>query len=93
MTEKIKFILDGCDISFTATAPKDITLEQLLRQCDRIKPNWCACGIRSAWSDPHDFSDVEIDIDYNDVKAVPKYNDFGEQIYPDCKILPKEVTE
>ena len=43
----IKFILNGCDISFIAEAPEDITLKQLLRQCDKIKPDWCACGICS----------------------------------------------
>lgn len=43
----IKFVLNGCDISFIAEAPKDITLEQLLKQCDKIKPDWCACGICS----------------------------------------------
>ena len=39
--ERIKFILNGCDIYFYATAPKDITLEQLLKQCDKIRPDWC----------------------------------------------------
>ena len=34
--DKIKFVLNGCDISFYAIAPKDITLEQLLKQCDKI---------------------------------------------------------
>lgn len=43
----MKFILDGCDISFTAEAPEDITLKQLLKQCDKISPDWCACGICS----------------------------------------------
>lgn len=43
----MKFVLDGCDISFIAEAPEDITLKQLLKQCDKIKPDWCACGIRS----------------------------------------------
>lgn len=63
--DKIKFILNGCDISFYAIAPKDITLEQLLKQCDKIKPEWCACGIKSG-----DFKDedVEIIIDYDSVK-------------------------
>lgn len=28
---RIKFILDGCDISFVAEAPEDITLKQLLK--------------------------------------------------------------
>lgn len=44
----MKFILDGCDISFLAEAPEDITLKELLAQTDKIKPDWCACGIRSA---------------------------------------------
>lgn len=43
----MKFILNGCDISFIADAPEDITLKQLLKQCDKIKPDWCACGICS----------------------------------------------
>ena len=30
--EKITLVLNGCDISFWAIAPKDITLEQLLKQ-------------------------------------------------------------
>ena len=63
--EKITFVLSGCDISFWAIAPKDITLEQLLKQCDKIKPNWCACGIKSG-----DFKEeeAEIIIDYDSVK-------------------------
>ena len=28
----MKFILNGCDISFVAEAPEDITLKQLLKQ-------------------------------------------------------------
>lgn len=40
----MKFILNGCDISFIAEAPDDITLKQLLKQCDKIKPDWSACG-------------------------------------------------
>ena len=44
---KLRFVLDGCDISFLAEAPADITLAQLLKQCDKLEPNWCACGIRS----------------------------------------------
>ena len=58
----IKFILDGCDISFTAEAPEDITLAQLLKQCDKIKPDWCACGIRSAT--PDDYSKIQLSIGY-----------------------------
>lgn len=45
--KRIRFMLDGCDISFVAEAPEDITLKQLLKQCDRIVPDYCACGIRS----------------------------------------------
>jgi hypothetical protein len=63
--EKITFVLNGCDISFRAIAPKDITLEQLLKQCDKIEPDWCACGIKS-----EDFKEekAEIIIDYDSIK-------------------------
>ena len=67
--KRLKFKLDGCDIRFYATAPEDMTLKQLLEQCDRVKPDWCACGIHS-----EDFEDQYVDIifDYNDVKAANK---------------------
>lgn len=69
----MKFVLNGCDISFVAEAPADITLEQLIKQCDRIRPDWCACGIcsisKSGYSED---SAVEIIIDYN---SVQKAND------------------
>jgi len=66
MADKIKFKLDGCDISFIAEAPEDITLKQLLKQCDKIKPDWCACGIRSF--DKYETWEPEILIDYNSIK-------------------------
>lgn len=74
----MKFILNGCDISFIAEAPEDITLKQLLKQCDKIKPDWCACGICSA----EDNEEVEIIIDYNSVKKV------NEDV--PCRIIEKE---
>lgn len=43
----MKFILNGCDISFFVEASDDITLKQLISQCDKIEPDWCACGICS----------------------------------------------
>lgn len=66
MSDRIKFVLDGCDISFTAEAPADMTLAQLLKQADRIKPDWCACGIRS--KTPDDYDKTEIIFDYDDVR-------------------------
>ena len=74
----MKFILNGCDISFITEAPEDITLKQLLKQCDKIKPDWCACGICSA----EDNEEVEIIIDYNSVKKV------NEDV--PCRIIEKE---
>ena len=66
---KIKFILNGCDISFIAEAPADITLEQLLKQCDKIKPDWCACGICSYEEAYRDADyEAEIIIDYDSIK-------------------------
>lgn len=67
--ENIKFVLNGCDISFIAQAPADITLKQLLKQCDRIEPHWCACGICSLESAGFiNETDVELFIDYEDIK-------------------------
>jgi len=62
---KIKFLLNGCDISFYAIAPEDITLKQLLKQCDRIKTHYCACGI---CSEDFEDEDVEIIIDYDNIR-------------------------
>lgn len=60
----MKFLLNGCDISFYAEAPEDITLKDLLKQCDRIVPNWCACGICSS---DHTDKQTEIYITYDNV--------------------------
>ncbi len=69
----MKFVLNGCDISFTAEAPEDITLKQLLKQCDKITPDWCACGICSyeAMEYEEDYP-VEIIIGYD---SIQKAND------------------
>ena len=82
----IKFVLDGCDISFIAEAPKDITLEQLLKQCDKIKPDWCACGIRSyekVYGNSH--NDTEIFIGYDSITKA--------DIDVPCRILESEQEE
>lgn len=66
----MKFVLNGCDIRLIAEAPEDITLKQLLKQCDKIKPYWCACGICSV--EEAGFSEgvpVEVFIDYDSVRA------------------------
>lgn len=62
----IKFVLNGCDISFIAEAPEDITLKQLLKQCDRIKPTYCCCGICTA----EDNDETELIITYDDVRKI-----------------------
>lgn len=64
----IKFILNGCDISFVAEAPEDITLKQLLKQCDRIQPDWCACGICSCGSNQA----AELKIGYDNIEKIDK---------------------
>lgn len=60
----MKFLLNGCDIAFYAEAPEDITLKQLLQQCDRIVPDWCACGICSS---DHPDKNTEIYITYDNI--------------------------
>lgn len=75
MSDKIKFILNGCDISFVAEAPCDITLKQLLKQTDKIIPDYCACGICSLEADGYKNIDEvfpEIIIDCNSVKKANK---------------------
>lgn len=67
MADKIKFWLNGCDIAFLAEAPEDITLKQLLKQCDKIKPDWCACGIKSPDEDETNW-EPEIIIDYDSIE-------------------------
>ena len=76
----LKFILNGCDISFVAEAPEDITLKQLLDQASRIKPDWCACGVRYLEDDEYDIP--EIIFDYADVKK--KDEDVSCKIYDDA---------
>lgn len=73
MSKTMKFILNGCDISFIAEAPEDITLKQLLAQCDKITPHWCACGICSVeklnfMTEPK----AEISIGYDSVTKLDK---------------------
>ena len=63
--KRITFRLNGCDIWFTASAPEDITLKQLLIQCDKIHPDYCACGICTT-----DEENVELEIDYNSIKKI-----------------------
>lgn len=54
----MKFILDG----FIAEAPEDITLKELLKQTDRLIPDWCARGIRSCEEEENNMStDVYIE--------------------------------
>ena len=65
----MKFVLNGCDISFTAEGPEDITLKQLLEQCDKIKPDWCACGICSySKAGYKDTDEAEIIISYDSIR-------------------------
>ena len=65
----MKFILNGCDISFIAEAPDDITLKQLIKQCDKIKPDWCACGICSlGYANYSEDTESEIIIGYDSIR-------------------------
>ena len=80
-TTPTKFILDGYDIYIKCVAPADITLKQLLKQCDRIKPAWYGCGIKSDFM--HN-APVDIAIMYDSITKVSEH--------APCTILP-EVTK
>ena len=74
---KIKFVLNGCDISILAEAPEDITLKQLLAQCDKIRPHWCACGVCSYEHLGYSQDTApEVSINYNDITKVDPAADF-----------------
>lgn len=60
----MKFILNGCDISFVAEAPDDMTVKELVELADQIHPDWCACGVCSA----SDEDAVEIIFEHGKVK-------------------------
>lgn len=61
--------LNGCVISFTEEAPDDITLKQLLKQCDKIRPDWCACGICSYEKEGYsEGTEPEIIIGYDSIR-------------------------
>lgn len=68
MAETIKFWLDGCDIAFIAEAPADITLKELLAQCDRIECDYCACGIKSYIPNSRFNHDTELVFTKDDVR-------------------------
>lgn len=79
----MKFVLNGCDISFIAEAPEDITLKQLLEQCNKIRPDWCACGICSLKrAEYNEDIEPEIIIGYD---CIRKTNDDVP-----CRIVEKE---
>lgn len=65
-SNRMKFILNGCDISFIAEAPEDMTVKQLIEQADRIKPDWCACGVCKDTG--YENYPTEIVFDYNSVR-------------------------
>ena len=46
-TTPTKFIIEGRGTYLKIVAPADITLKQLLKQCDRIKPAWHGCDLKS----------------------------------------------
>ena len=80
----MKFILNGCDISFVAEAPDDMTVKQLIEQADRIKPDYCACGVCSIQASCYPLdAETEIVFDYNDVKKT------SEDV--SCQIKPKRI--
>lgn len=69
-TTPTKFILGGYNIYIKCVAPADITLKQLLKQCDRIKPAWYGCGIKS---DIMPKAPVDIVIMYDSITKVSEH--------------------
>lgn len=88
-SKTIKFLLNGADLRFVAEAPKDMTLEQLLKQCDRIIPDYCECGICSVYAERGLGSETDWDPETElvfDYDSVRKTSD-------DVSCRIKELTE
>ena len=41
----VRFALNGCDVNLLARASENLTVEELVDACDKIKPLYCTCGI------------------------------------------------
>ena len=80
-TTPTNFVFIARDNYLKIVAPADLTLKQLLKQCDRIKSAWHDCGIKS---DVMPTAHVEIAITYDSISKVDQD--------ADCTILP-EVTK
>ena len=78
-TTPTKFIIEGYNTFVKGIAPADITLKQLLKQCDRIKFAWHACGITSDFLPE---APAEIIIMYDSITKVAEN--------APCTILPEE---
>lgn len=81
-TTPTKFIIEGRDTFLKGVAPADITLKQLLKQCDRIKVAWHSCGLKSDFIPE---APIDIFIMYDSITKV------GE--HAPCIILPEEQNE
>lgn len=79
-TTPTKFIIEGCGTNLKIAAPADITLKQLLKQCDRIKLAWHGCGISSDFMPE---APVHLFIMYDSIIKV------DEHVH--CTILPEEI--
>ena len=69
----MRFILNGCDISFVAEAPDDMTLKQLIEQADRIRPDYCACGVCSVEKEDRQDEPTDIVFTYDDVRKINEH--------------------
>lgn len=78
-TTPTKFIIEGYDTFLKGIAPADITLKQLLKQCDRIKTARYGCALQSDFIPE---APVDIIIMYDSISKV--YEDAP------CTILPEE---
>ena len=79
-TTPTKFIIEGHDTFLKGIAPADITLKQLLKQCDRIKPGRYGCALQSDFIPE---APIDIIIMYDSITKVAEHAPFI--------ILPEEI--
>lgn len=67
----IVFEMSGCDISYIASAPEDMTIKELLDKVGEVKVLRCACGISKLTQKEQEEATVEVAFTKEKVQIQP----------------------
>lgn len=68
----IVFEMTGCDEYYTASAPEDMTIKELLDKVDELKFISCACGVRKMTQEEIEDSPVDVVFTKEKVQILPR---------------------